>query len=439
MSSTSDKRLLIINVAGLGYELLRQNNAIEWQDLVFQPLESVFPAVTCTVQAGFRTASEPNEHGMIANGIYMKALNRPMFWEQSATLVKGPRIWDSFRRQGGRVGMIFWQQSLGEEVDLLLSPAPVHKHGGGMIDDCYGQPADLYPRLCRAVGRPFRLRHYWGPMAGAKAGEWIASATTALMNEDDLAPELLLTYFPSLDYDLQRYGRDSKRGRKALQITLGQLTRLFSSAQQRGYEILIFGDYEIGPITQGAEFPNRALAEKGLLKLRKVGQKTYPDLYTSRAFAMVDHELAHVYVKNPLDLERVKKIMTEMPGVGRVMDRQEQAKKNLNHPQTGNLVLVAGEGYWFAYPWWCNKAAAPDYAGHVDIHNKPGFDPGELFFGWPPWSVSQNTNRVCGSHGKNGKNRRVCYTSTLTFNNRPATIIELAKTVETWLAPKELL
>ena len=101
----------------------------------------------------------------------------PFLSKLTSALVAGERIWEGFRRRGGTVAMLFWQQSLGEAVDAVLSPAPIHKHHGGMIEDCYCRPAGLYGRLCDAVGGRFKLRHYWGPFASTKAGDWIAAAT----------------------------------------------------------------------------------------------------------------------------------------------------------------------------------------------------------------------------------------------------------------------
>ncbi|MGB2822597.1 MAG: alkaline phosphatase family protein, partial [Phycisphaerae bacterium] len=170
------EKLLIIDVAALGYDLLVRHGATEIAGLAFHPAETVFPALTCTAQASFRTAGPPGEHGMVANGLFFRELRKPMFWEQSARLVAGERIWSAFRRRGGRVGMLFWQQSLGEDVDVLLSPAPIHRHHGGMIQDCYSRPDWLYRRLCDDMGSPFKLQHYWGPMASYKAGDWIAQA-----------------------------------------------------------------------------------------------------------------------------------------------------------------------------------------------------------------------------------------------------------------------
>ena len=149
---------------------------------------------------------------------------------------------------------------------------------------------------------------------------------------------------------------------------------------------------------------------------------------------MVDHEIAHVYVRGGDDAERAAELLTSMPGVGKVLGADEKRASGLDHPNSGELVLLADDGWWFAYPWWDEKSEAPDYASHIDIHNKPGFDPCELFFGWPPMSISQNVSRVAGSHGKTGPGREVVWGSTFEFPNRPKDLIELARCTQDWLS-----
>ena len=427
------KRLLIIQVAALSSDLLRRNQDLLPAELTFRPMQGVFPAVTCTAQGSFRTASPPAQHGMIANGLYLRDLHRPMFWEQSADLVRGQRIWEGFRRRGGRVGVLFWQQSLGEAADVILSPAPIHRHHGGMIQDCYSEPAGLYARLCRAVGRPFRLAHYWGPRASARAGDWIAAATAALLDDPEVAPDLCLTYLPGLDYDLQRWGTTHPKARRALGATLRQMGLLLAAGRRRGYEVLIFGDYAVADTPAGAVFPNRALKEAGLMKVREIRDMEYPDFHSSPAFAVVDHQIAHVYTRNAADAEAARRVLAELPGVAEVLDRAAQAQLDLNHPNSGELVIVAQEGKWLAYPWWTDNRRKPDYASHVDIHNKPGYDPCELLLGWPPMSVSQNTGRIRGSHGRIGPGREVAWAATMELPGQVLTLIDLAGNVRDWL------
>ncbi len=426
------RRLLIVQAAGLGYDFLCRHHGPAWQGLTFQPVESVFPALTCPVQAGFRTAAPVSLHGMTANGLFHRDLGRPLFWEQSSTLVTGPRLWDSFHRRGKRVALLFWQQSLGEEVDILLSPAPIHKHGGGMVDSLYSRPAGLYDELRRRVGRPFRLRDYWGPLASPRASDWIARATAALLADSHQAPDLCFTYLPALDYDLQRHGPDHPRSRQALAALIAQLNLLRAAAKEHGYDLLVFGDYAIGPANQ-AVLPNQILRENGLFQTRQVAGMLYPDFPAGRAFALVDHEIAHIHLKPGIEPAAIKTLFTGIKGIGAILDPADPKNADLVHPHGGDLLLVAKPGYWFAYPWWNHRREAPDYAGHVDIHNKPGYDPCELFFGWPPISVSQDLSRIQGSHGRLGPDRLTTWTATCPLPAVPATLLDLARGVRTLL------
>jgi predicted AlkP superfamily pyrophosphatase or phosphodiesterase len=423
----SQKKLLVIDVAALGW-----NIASKLGGYFFQKAASVLPAVTCTAQATFRTAAPPQSHGMVSNGLFFPDLRKVLFWEQAAALVKGERIWEKFRKNGGKVGMMFWQQSLGESVDMVLSPAPIHKHGGGMIQDCYCEPRDLYDRLKAKVGRKFNLMNYWGPLASRKSSDWIVDATLAVMAEPD-APDLLLTYIPHLDYDLQRHGPDSPKAHKALDVLAGYLQRLQEQATAQGYEWLIFGDYSIEPATKSAVFPNRALREAGLFSTRTIKGMSYADFFSNPAFAVVDHQVAHVYTDGPASLEKAKAVLQKLDGIASVLDRSQQQAIGVNHPQGGDLLLIAAEGTWFAYPWWTEKTEAPDFASHVDIHNKPGYDPCELFFGWPPPGVSADTDRIHGTHGRGGDTNGIAWVSSIPFDSKPATFLELASATKAWL------
>lgn len=422
-------RLVIIQAAGLGYDFLTAIAGRNWDGLTFKPLAGVFPALTCTAQATFRTAAPVASHGMVANGLFLRELRRPLLWEQSSALVSGSRIWDTFRQRGKRVALLFWQQSLGESVDFILSPAPIHKHGGGMVDSVYSQPAGLYESLCQSLDSRFSLHRYWGPLASPASSEWIARATAHLLADSRHAPDLCLTYLPALDYDLQRHGPAHPSARRALNTLLEQLTLIRTAADSQGYDLIVFGDYAIGAATRSL-FPNRCLREAGLFKTRTVANRLYADFHTSRAFAMVDHEVAHVYVRHPSDIEATRTALAGLEAIDTIMDVPAQHEAGIAHPHGGELLLRAKPGAWFAYPWWTGKREAPDYASHVDIHNKPGFDPCELFFGWPPVSVSQDTTRIKGSHGTVGQGREVAWATTCQFAGNPATLQDLALLVK---------
>ena len=103
------------------------------------------------------------------------------------------------------------------------------------------------------------------------------------------------------------------------------------------------------------------------------------DPVDSEAFAVCDHQVAHVYVRRPALSPRVREALAGLDGVERVLDEEGKRAAGLDHPRAGELVLVAEPGCWFAYPYWLDDALAPDFARTVDIHRKPGYDPAELF------------------------------------------------------------
>ena len=424
------KKLLVIQTAALGHEFAVRHGVRTVGGSDVRPLRTVFPALTCTAQATLRTGLPPAEHGMVANGFFDVALRRALFWEQSSALVSGPRIWDAFRDRGGSVALAFFQQSLGERVDQLISPAPIHTHGGGMIMGCYSRPVDFAARLEQCAGHPFRLHQYWGPLASVKSSDWIAAAVAGLLAAPD-APDLCFAYLPGLDYDLQRFGPDHPKAVRALAAVRRELEHLFAAARANGYEAVAFGDYAITPVAHGAVFPNRALRDAGLFAKLRVRGMAYPDFYQSAAFAVADHQIAAVTCFDPAALPRVAETLRGLDGVAQVLDRGQQAALGVAHPRTGDLLLVARPGAWFAYPWWRDAREAPDYASHVDIHNKPGYDPCELFFGRNPMRVSQDTAKVRGTHGLVGAGLETACFSTLPL--KADSLLELAASLRDWL------
>lgn len=428
-------RILFVQIAALGYEFLRKRVGTNWHGLDFFPARSVFPAVTCAVQGSLRTGLPPSEHGMVFNGVYLRSLRKPSFWEQSSALVDGPRIWAGLRERGGTAGMLFWQQSLGEEVDVLLSPWPVHTHGGRLVDTTHDLPGGLYERLCADLGRPFRLRDYWGPLSNRRSSRWIAEATAQVLRGPH-APDLLFSYLPHLDYALQKHGPDAPQADRALRGLLDLLAPLVDTAREQGADVVLCGDYAIGTARE-ALLPNRVLREAGAFATRNVAGRLYPNFHDSRACAIVDHEVAHVYLRSPQsDRDAVRGILREnLPETVSVLTAAEFAAGEKPHRNVGDLVLAGAPGTWFAYPWWRDGEKPPDYATHIDIHNKPGFDPCELFFGRTPMSVATDPAKVRGTHGAVDPGREIAWASTCNAIPRPETLLDVANSLQDAVLP----
>jgi hypothetical protein len=146
-------------------------------------------------------------------------------------------------------------------------------------------------------------------------------------------------------------------------------------------------------------FPNRVLRRAGWLSVADDGSGGEEvDLSRSEAFAMVDHQVAHVYVDHDA-VSPVRTVLESCRGVDTVLGAREKAEYGIDHPNAGDIVLVADPNAWFQYYWWDEAERAPSYATDMDIHAKPGFDPCELFFG-DEGLASLDPSKVGGSHGR---------------------------------------
>ncbi|MFE7329713.1 alkaline phosphatase family protein [Streptomyces sp. NPDC057565] len=341
-------------------------------------LDTVFPAVTATVQASLTTGSLPNDHGAVANGWYHRDQGEVLMWRQHNALVHGEKVWHAAREKDPdhTTAYLCWWWAMGAEVDTVLTPRPVYHYDGRKQPDCYTVPAGLRDELTALHG-DFPLFNYWGPTAGIASTSWIAQASRYVL--DRRSPDLTFIYVPHLDYDLQRYGPDSPQAVRAAREADAALGPLLDDLRDRGTTVIALSEYGIAPVRRPVDI-NRALRREGLLSVYVQRGMEYLDPHTSRAFAVADHQVAHVYVADPSDLPRVRDTLKATAGVDTVLDRVQQADFGIDHPNAGELVTVAEPDAWFTYYYWLDDDRAPDFARGVEIHRKPGYDPAELFF-----------------------------------------------------------
>lgn len=374
---THPRPLLVVDVVGLTPDLLRHMPRLRRLADAGScaPLDTVLPAVTCSVQSTFLTGLTPAEHGIVGNGWYFRDLGEVYLWRQHNRLVQGEKVWETLRRtyEGYRVANVCWWYAMGATTDFTVTPRPIYYADGKKAPDAYTRPPQLHDELVAELGE-FPLFQYWGPTASIRSSEWIVGAARRLMPRVDLT----LAYLPHLDYDLQRFGPDSPQARAAAVEVDDALAPLLDDAELLGVEVVVLSEYGITAADTPVDV-NRALRAEGLLEVYTQDGMEYLDPWVSRAFAVADHQVAHVYVADPDDLERVRKVCEALPGVAEVLDRAGQATYWLDHERAGELVLVADRTAWFTYYYWEDDARAPDFARGVEIHRKPGYDPAELF------------------------------------------------------------
>lgn len=342
-----------------------------------QPMATVTPAVTCTAQTSMLTGLLPRDHGIVANGWLFRDLMEIFFWRQSNRLVAGERVWDAgkARDPGFTCANLFWWYNIAATADIGVTPRPMYPADGRKIPDCYATPQALRDELNAKLGL-FPLFKFWGPATDISSSQWIADCTKHVRAKH--RPTLTLVYLPHLDYNLQRLGPDHPDIAKDLAEVDGVAGQLIDEALGNDARVIVVSEYGITPVSTPVHL-NRHLRDAGLLALRVELDREYLDPPQCRAFAVADHQLAHVYVADPADIPRVKSLLEGIDGVEEVLDEASKARHGLDHPRSGELVAIARADAWFTYYYWQDDARAPDYARTVDIHRKPGYDPVELF------------------------------------------------------------
>jgi predicted AlkP superfamily pyrophosphatase or phosphodiesterase len=241
--------------------------------------------------------------------------------------------------------------------------------------------------------------NYWGPMVGIGSTEWIINGSMWLLQRE--RPQFHYIYVPHLDYAAQKFGPDSAQQAAACReadIQIGRLVDGVRAIGIRDAEFLVVSEYAMTAVSR-VVYPNRVLREAGLAVVKEIDGREHLDPRASAAFAVVDHQFAHVYVRDRADIDAASGIFEGMKGIAQVLTGDERSRLGVNHPRSGEVVLVCEADAWLAYYWWHDDSKAPAFARTVDIHNKPGYDPVEMFFDPAMRSIPLNATLVRGSHG----------------------------------------
>ncbi|ELZ03809.1 alkaline phosphatase family protein [Natrialba aegyptia] len=400
-------RVIVLDVVGLQSHHIDAERTPTLHSLF--PAERVadlrppFPAVTVPVQTTLATGVGPGEHGDVSSGEFDREREVAEFWERD----RGDRnrIWETASQAGLTTGALFFQHLIGTTADVAVTPSPIEDEDNNLLEmNCWTNPDGFYDDL-RDDYAHFPLHNYWGPGANEEGSRWILAAAKEAVDRFD--PDLLWVYVPHLDYVGQSDGPGSAAFQTELETVddlLGDFLSFLSETERWGETVVnLVSEYGFHDVERPL-FPNRVLRDAGLLETDSAGDA---DISASAAFAMVDHQIAHVYADEGA-VETARELLGELDGVDTVIGDGEKDEWGIDHPNAGDFVLVADRDAWFQYYWWTDRANAPPYATDMDIHDKPGFDPCELFFG-DDGLVSLDATNVSGSHGRADESAVGCY------------------------------
>ena len=372
------KKTVVLNVVALSPRLIGEHTPFlkKWIEKgKMSSIKPVLPAVTCSSQSTYLTGKWPIEHGIVGNGWYVRDEVDIKFWKQSNKLVQAPKVWEEAKKRnpGFTCSNMFWWYNMYSSVDYAVTPRPLYLADGRKLPDCHSQPMELRDQLQKELGQ-FPLFSFWGPNANIESSRWIAEASMKVDQWKN--PTLTLIYLPHLDYNLQRCGIDFSKIDNDLQQIDEVCKDLITYYEKQGAEVILLSEYAITSVNNPIHI-NRLLRKNGYISVKEeLGLETL-DAGTCKAFAVADHQLAHVYVNDPKDVAEVKKLLENTPGIEKVLDEEGKKEYHIDHERAGDLVVVADKDSWFTYYFWLDDQKAPDYARMVDIHRKPGYDPVE--------------------------------------------------------------
>ena len=371
-------RTLVLNVVGLTPALLAHAPNLNRlaHDGAMRPLTTVTPAVTTTMQSTFVTGGLPRDHGIVANGWYFRDLAEVWLWRQSNRLVQGEKLWETARRRDPAFtcAKLFWWYNMYSSADIAVTPRPMYPADGRKLPDIHTNPPELRDQLQKRFGQ-FPLFRFWGPGADIVSTQWIGRCALHVFEQS--RPTLTLVYLPHLDYNLQRLGPDHPRIAQDVADVDQICGELIEAARRAGARVIALSEYGITPVSNPVHI-NRALRKAGYIQIREELGRELLDAGASRAFAVADHQIAHIYVADPGLIPEVKALVESLPGVEEVLDESGKRQRGLDHPRSGELVAISRADSWFSYYYFLDDDRAPDFARTVDIHRKPGYDPVEL-------------------------------------------------------------
>ncbi|GAB4518442.1 MAG: alkaline phosphatase family protein [Anaerolineae bacterium] len=374
------QKTVVIDVVGLTPELIGEHTPHLQKFLnggKMAAINPAIPAVTTTAQSNYLTGVHPAEHGIVANGWYFRDECEIKLWRQSNKLVQHRKIWDEAREinPSFTVANMFWWYNMYSSADYAVTPRPMYPSDGRKLPDIYSWPSNLRFELQQELGA-FPLFNFWGPNSSIVSTQWIAKASMRITERFD--PTLVLIYLPHLDYGLQRHGPDvSKVAHDLREVdqVIGQLMEFYG---KRGHQIVILSEYGITAVDTPIHI-NRLFRQHNMIAIREELGLELLDAGMSTAFAVADHQIAHIHIQDMRRKDEIKAMVEKLPGVAEVLDEDGKRAYHLDHPRAGDLVALAKPNAWFTYYYWLDDSRAPDFARTVDIHRKPGYDPVELF------------------------------------------------------------
>lgn len=400
------KSVVVIDIPGLSPSLMKRTDRLPTVRLLqgeaaYAGVRPTFPSILECAHATLTTGANASEHGMVASHFFDRQTMEVRSWNASAKAVLGDRIWVQAKKAqlDFSCAALFLSNLQYANCDYYVTCAPALSLTGETIGLPVSKPKDLYRSLAKTLGE-FQHGWWWGPNVSFKASEWIAKAAVAVLEQ--YHPTITFACLPNLLYVLLRYGPSSPQTLLELGKVDGLVKTVYEACQKEGAEFVLMSGFGTTDVKDSVDL-NLVLRRINMLDIREVGGKEYVDWGNSEAVAVVTHQIGHVYTHTEKGAITVKSLLKEVDGIDMVLGEQEKKDLRIDHPRSGDLIVVARKDRWLNYHWWMDDAKAPPFYKHIGWSGKAGVDPLELFVNKETRAVETHTDLIHGSFGRPAK------------------------------------
>lgn len=337
------QQTVILNISGLTSRWLASTPFLSvWARRgKIATIRSTLPCVERTMQATYLTGKYPSGHGIVGNGWYFRNECVIRMNPSATPLVQAPKLWEIAQRENPdfTCACLFWHLTRYATCRYWLT------REGSAHPTAWGKA----------------LKRALGPCS--QDINWLAKAILWVIKHD--SPTLLLASFEGFAQLLERYRHSDSRVHHALMTLDRTLMGLIENLEEAGIQVILLSDHGVTEVK--GEIPlNRFLREKGLLEIQNDGHREVLDPGLSRAFAVTDHQIAHIYLNDPGLRWKVWHILEGIEGIAHLLDEPEKNQNHLHHPRAGDIIAVCQGDRWFI----------PDFSERIrGVPPLPGFTP----------------------------------------------------------------
>jgi predicted AlkP superfamily pyrophosphatase or phosphodiesterase len=314
------------------------------------------------------TGVTPSKHGVLFNGLLIRKPDVPPIvepWHDKNELVRVKTLYDAVHERGMTTAQVDW---------VAIQNAPTITWEFAERPDPNGQVAGEL--VTAGVITREQLETFAARSIVFRDHVWTQAAAHILRRH---RPNLLLFHLLNLDSTQHRYAPRTHAAMTTMALLDAQVATIVRTLEETGLApdttLFVVSDHGFKTVKRQIR-PNAAFRQAGLLQVEE-GKVT-----RSQAYAVPEGGTALVYLTAPdpqgETLERIKKALLDIEGIGRILEPAEFERYGLPLPsdtrQMGMLLLTAKDGYAFT-----GQASDPVVldapAGNLGAHGYVATDP----------------------------------------------------------------